>query len=81
MLHAANESHVMVTPAHLEHPHFPVQHTLNHVDCPACEQYRASTVNRRYFAPKMKKMVRAVDKVAVDPAPTLKLIAFPGNRK
>jgi len=41
----------------------------------------AREMNRRYFAPKMKKMVRAVDKVAVDPAPTLKLIAFPGNRK
>jgi integrase len=41
----------------------------------------AREMNRRYFAPKMKKMVKAVEKVALDPAPAVKLIAFPGGRK
>lgn len=41
----------------------------------------AREMNRRYFAPKMKKMVKAVEKVAVDPEPTLKLFMFPGGRK
>ena len=36
---------------------------------------------RRYFAPGMKKKVAAVDKLALDPAPAVKLIAFPGGRK
>jgi len=37
----------------------------------------AREMNRRYFAPKMKKMVKAVDKVAVDPEPTLKIFMIP----
>jgi len=41
----------------------------------------AREMNRRYFAPKMKKMVKAVDKVAVDPEPVNKLIVFSGGKK
>lgn len=41
----------------------------------------AREMNRRYFAPKMKKMVKAVEKVAVDPEPALKLFMFPGGQK
>lgn len=40
-----------------------------------------SATRRRYFAPGMKKKVAAVDKLALDPAPAVKLIAFPGGRK
>lgn len=40
-----------------------------------------TATRRRYFAPGMKKKVAAVDKLALDPAPALKLIAFPGGRK
>lgn len=36
---------------------------------------------RRYFAPGMKKKVQAVDKLALDPAPSPKLIAFPGGKR
>jgi integrase len=37
----------------------------------------AREMNRRYFAPKMKKMVKAVEKVAVDPEPMQRLFMMP----
>lgn len=41
----------------------------------------AREMNRRYFAPKMVKMTKAVEKIAVDPEPEVRLIAFPGGKK
>jgi len=40
----------------------------------------AHEMNRRYFAPKMRKMVKAVERLAVDPEPALKLFMIPGRK-